>query len=45
MVNMTDPIVDRTVHRLNGYGLHNYVQESCSRYLFADGIIVATRAS
>ena len=37
MVNMTDPIVDRTVHQLNGYGLYDYVRESYSRYLFADG--------
>jgi hypothetical protein len=37
MVNMTDPIVDRTVHQLNGYGLYDYVRESYSRYLFTDG--------
>ncbi len=34
---MTDPIVDRTVCQLDGYGLHDYVRESYSRYLFADG--------
>ena len=37
MVDMTDPIVDRTVHQRNGYGLYDYVWESYSRYLFADG--------
>ena len=25
MVNMTDPIVDRTARQLDGYGLHDYV--------------------
>ena len=25
MANMTDPIVDRTVRQLDGYGLHDYV--------------------
>jgi hypothetical protein len=25
MVNMTDPIADRTVCQLDGYGLHDYV--------------------
>jgi hypothetical protein len=25
MVNMTDPIVDRTVRQLDGYGLYDYV--------------------
>jgi hypothetical protein len=25
MVNMTDPIADRTVRQLDGYGLHDYV--------------------
>ena len=25
MVDMTDPIVDRTVRQLDGYGLHDYV--------------------
>ena len=45
MVNMTDPIADRTVRQLDGYGLHDYVRESYSRYLFADGLIVPTRVS
>ncbi len=25
MVNMTDPIADKTVRQLDGYGLHEYV--------------------
>ena len=25
MVNMTDPIVDKTVRQLDDYGLHDYV--------------------
>ena len=45
MVDMTDPIVDRTVRQLDGYGLNDYVRESYSRSLFADSHIVATRES
>ena len=30
MVDMTDPIVDRTVCQLKGYGLHNYVRRVTS---------------
>jgi hypothetical protein len=37
MVNMTDLIINRTVRQLDGYGLHDYVRESYSRYLFSDG--------
>ena len=43
MVNMTDPIADRTVRQLDGYGLCDYVRESYSRHPFADSVIVAFR--
>jgi hypothetical protein len=42
MMNMIDPIVYRTVRQLDGSGLHDYVRESYSWYLFADGHFVAT---